>query len=390
MAEIYGRSRAYAPRGHERSCRWITSDACLLDALTGNQLSIAGAMPIVCSAGTVTPLALELMRDAGIDAASERRPFDPQRTAVNVARDQAANGEKLVVQHVYPPDELPAEAFWIEPSLLRYLNNKANLVEFATIEQRPRRRVCRGCDLFRDGAMPPLPMVLKVATEDSTGGGAAVAVCRCAADVVAAAEKFKDTAGNLVVEEFLSISRNPCLHFAVMPNSTVRYLGHAEQDVTDAGRYCGNWIERGGTLPQHAIDLAMQAVRRAAMLGYRGIAGIDLALLTDGRVLVLDLNFRVNGSTAAVLFAPAVWREHSSIGIMHLKSFSIPAGDGFDRALPAVRSSVNKRAIIPLNIFDARAAGYPDRAGRLLALVLGQSKQQVLANEASLAADGLV
>ena len=59
-------------------------------------------------------------------------------------------------------------------------------------------------------------------------------------------------------------------------------------------------------------------MRAAAARGYRGIAGIDVAFLEDGPPRVLDLNFRVNGSTAAAWLRSAVERERGA-GSMRLR-----------------------------------------------------------------------
>ena len=42
-------------------------------------------------------------------------------------------------------------------------------------------------------------------------------------------------------------------------------------------------------------------MKKAISLGYWGIAGIDIVIGEDNRVLVIDLNFRQNSSTGAVL-----------------------------------------------------------------------------------------
>jgi hypothetical protein len=66
-----------------------------------------------------------------------------------------------------------------------------------------------------------------------------------------------------------------------------------------------DWLPRRRTIPVADLPPASTLladvsaiVARGALLGYRGIVGIDVALLEEGSWLVLDLNFRVNGSTA--------------------------------------------------------------------------------------------
>ena len=71
------------------------------------------------------------------------------------------------------------------------------------------------------GAAQPLPIVLKAATDLSSGAGADVAICRTIDDLAAARERFAGCK-RLVVESCQSILRNLCLHYAVMPDGTTR------------------------------------------------------------------------------------------------------------------------------------------------------------------------
>jgi hypothetical protein len=171
-----------------------------------------------------------------------------------------------------------------------------------------------------------------------------------------------------------------------MPDGRVRYLGFADQDVTDGGKYRGNWMQLGASLPTVVVEVAQDVVRRAAALGYRGIAGIDMVLSSDGRVYVLDLNFRVNGSTAAVLLSPALHEERGPC-LMHLRGFK-GAGSANEMALIA-RGAVARGQMIPMSLFDAEAAGHRGGVSILRALVLGPDRDAILAIESELAAAGL-
>lgn len=384
MGEVYGPQRVYAPRAHSRACRWLSDDPALLDSLTGNQLSIVGAMPVVCSAGVATPAGLELLAEAGLEPAKNCQAYRGAADAVDICRKLAGRGNKLVLQHAHPSEALPPETQWIDPALLRYLNNKANLGALSPAGHVPRRAVVSR-EAFFSLEAPPLPFVLKAATDDSTGGGVAVMVCRTLDEVKAASAVFVHSE-RLVVEEFLTIRQNLCMHFAVTMDGTVLYTGFADQDVTEAGRYRGNWMRLGDVLPSRVVDVAREVVWNAASLGYRGIAGIDLAVTDDDRVMVVDLNFRVNGSTAAALLAPAIYHKFGA-GVMRLRGFR---GKGtFAELIAAARQAVRRGGLIPLGCFDPEAGGHAPQPPRLSGLVVGESEQDVAAQEAELAAAGL-
>jgi L-aspartate-L-methionine ligase len=384
--EVYGPGRTYAPRAHPQTCGWITRDPALLDWLTGNQLCVMGSMPVVCSAGATSPKSWELLAEAGIARASHPLTYTGEQKAFDVARGASDNG-RLVVQHAYPDGVVDPAAQWVRPELLSYLNNKANLPHLVPATHVPPRTVYARARAF--GVTPKLPVVFKAATDHSTGGGVAVAVCRTAQDVEKAAGQF-ESCTQVVVEDYLPIARNICMHFAVLPGGQSIYLGFADQDITEGGKYRGNWIELGARLPQATVDVALDVVRRGADLGYRGFVGIDIALLegdADGRrTQVIDLNFRVNGSTAATLLAPAI-RSAKGDGTLHLRTFV--GQNGFGPMIASGKAAARSGKLIPLSAFDPEAAGHPGVAPRLVGLVRAESRRDALNIEADLAQCGL-
>jgi hypothetical protein len=386
MAEVYGPSYVYAPRAHPKTCDWINRDPALLDALTGYQLSITGDMAVVCSAGVTTPPGLELLAEAGVQLAASRHLYRSEQHAIEIATRFAERGTKVVVQFIYPDGVLNDSALWIDPRLLAYLNNKANVGELVPAAHVASRRVMNSKTFFGRGAAQHFPIVLKVATDLSNGGGFDVAICRTIDDLAAAHKRFAGCE-RLVVESWQSILRNLCLHYAVMPDGTVRYLGFADQDIDANGRYRGNWISLGSTLPREVTDIGLAVVTRGALLGYRGFVGIDIAETDEAHWVVLDLNFRVNGSTAAALLAPAIQQAVGPCSL-HLRGFTCDAG--FMRLLTATRSALRRGSLIPLSTFDPTSAGHQDQPSRLSALIVAESQAGAHRIETELVASGLV
>jgi hypothetical protein len=385
MAEVYGLSHVYAPRAHPKTCDWIVRDPALLDAITGNQLPIASDMPVVCSAGVATPLGLELLEEAGLEPATSIHTYSDEQQAIEITTRFAECGKKIVVQHIYPTGVLNDATMWIHSQLLSYLNNKANLADLVYPANVPTRHVTTPEGFLSNKAAQSLPIVVKATTDLSSGGGADVVLCRTIDDLATAYERFAGCA-RLVVESYQPILRNLCLHYAVMPDGTSQYLGFADQDIDLNGRYRGNWILLGSTLPSEVIDIGLAIAQRGASLGYRGFVGIDIVATEDGRWMVLDLNFRVNGSTAAVLLARAI-QEAMGPCCLHLRSFACELS--FMHLLTATRSVLRSGNLIPLGTFDATAAGRAGQPSRLSALVIAESEASAHRVEKELASHGL-
>ena len=207
-------------------------------------------------------------------------------------------------------------------------------------------------------------------------------ICRSSADLCQA-ERLFSRCEQIVVEEMLEIRRNPCLNFAVMVDGEVRYLGFADQDIGPDGKYRGNWMEAASPIAQGAIDVAMEPVRRAAELGYCGVAGVDLAFTPDGAIYVLDLNFRLNGCTPMILLADAL-KDGGGAEVIHFRKLQGRLGG--DALADALTPFVRDGRLVPLSLFDAVAAGYPGKPASVQALTLGSSREEVLALEAEIVA----
>ena len=378
LSDIYGPGCIFYPRAIEGFSDWLPSGSDVLDSLTGGQLAIAGDLPVVCSQGFDTPAARELMALGGVEPAPAQIHFGAGEALAALSRSR---GGKIVMQHAWPRGALRGLEPWIALELIQYLNDKAKLGELVPAEHLPPRRIVGRAAYFA-GADRALPVALKVVTGQSNGGGCGVMICRSNDDVADAARLF-EKCDRIVVEQLLEIVRNPCLNFAVLRDGEVRYLGFADQDISREGKYRGNWMEENSPIPQAAIDIALEPVRRGAAMGYCGVAGVDLAFTPDGRILVLDLNFRLNGCTPMILLADSV-RARTGGGVIHFRK--LQGSVGADMLAEAIRPQVESGRVIPLNLFDPEAAGHAGKPGSMQALIVGMSRDEVRAAEAEIEA----
>ena len=386
LSEVYGPRHVYAPRAHWQTSQWIVPDTSMLDGITGNQLCVLGNMPIVCSAGVATAAWVELLTEFGFDAPDSIHTYSNAEDAIEQAKQFATSGYKVVVQHVYPEGVIAEKDFWVKRQLLSYLNNKANLAELVPTANMASRELMKPEAFFGNGAGRRLPIVLKVCTDYSTGGGADVAICRTAEELSIAKERFRGCE-LLVAEKLEEFVRNLCVNYAVLRDGSIRLLGFGEQDVDEMGRYRGNWFWPGWSVPAEVVELGTKIVKQAATSGYRGIAGIDILKSKDGRWVVLDLNFRTNGSTTPVLLAPTVWHQ---LGPCYLHFRSFVCKGGFELLIETARAALKSGNFVPLGALDARAARHADKPSRVWALVVGESQADILRVERGLAQRGLV
>jgi len=385
FADIFGTELLYSPRASPNACTWLPRDAAVLDMLTGNQLTILGTMPVLCAAGVSSPEALGLLHDAGFQVPAAPYRYRDGTDYLGLVSDLSESGRRIVVQHVHPITELAPDACWVPPAILSFLNNKGSLAELVDAPYRPARVIVATDRLMAALSPADFPVVVKAVTDESTGGGIDVLICGTADELDRAAVYFGACA-NVVVEDFIKIRRNLCLNYGVTVAGRITYLGCAEQ-VSDAqGRYHGNWIDAESEAPAVAVEAGVRVVRAGLDRGYWGCVGVDMAVKEDGRVVVFDMNFRLNGSTAALLLAESV---RSSLGqpVIRLRSWR---GKGtYREMLRAAYIAMGKGLLLPLNSYDPVAGRQPHAPPRMAGLIVGGSRAEVKEREGELAALGL-
>lgn len=385
MSQIYGEEVILSPRASPNACAWLPTGDAALDFLTGAPLCIIGSTPVLCSACVSTPEGLELLRHAGFPVAAEIYRFRDGADYLRQLKQLSGGDKKIALYHAHPAAEIEPESCLVSSGVLSFLNNKAHYEELVDASYLPRQRTLKSSSIVAELSEGPFPLVLKAATDESTGGGFDVAICRAASDLEQAA-LFLQSSAYVVVEEFLPMVRNLCLGYAVNGEGDITYLGCSEQVIDNHGKYLGNWIGVEIEAPGEAIALGEGIVREGFKRGYRGIVGMDMAVMENGRVLVFDLNFRVNGSSATLILAKSIYDNLGS-RIIRLKRLS--AQGTYREMLDAVYAAMDKGMMWPLNSYDPQAGGTPQAVPCLTALILGKTRDEVIRYEEILDAQGL-
>ena len=349
-----------------------TADPHLCDAYTGPMMAIADQTPVICSAGVASPCGLDLLRGAGVPVSREIRTYRSAEDFRRLVGEVIGNGERLLCQHVHDEDEVPAEACMVTPSLLRYLNNKANLPAIVGADGAPRRSSISPADVAALGVDES--WVLKVCSDDSSGGGYGVYVHQAGSAI--AQPGFVQPGAELIVEEYLDLVKNWCVHFCVEAIGAPRLLGATEQLISATGAYGGSRV--GGTvLPPAAAALCHAVAERARELGFIGYCGIDTALTSCGEVKVFDLNFRINASTPPLLVLNSIaesrgpsW-EGRGRWQTYRHSGSLP---GLTERLQDVYPA---GALVPIASYDPAFTAHGAGPSLLSALLIGDGEEEL-------------
>ena len=349
-----------------------TADPHLCDAYTGPIMAIADQTPTICSAAVASPCGLDLLAAAGVPVSREIRTYRTAEDFRRLVGDVLDNGERLLCQHVHDEDEVPAEACLVEPSLLRYLNNKANLPAIVGADGAPRRSSIAPEDVATLGVDES--WVLKVCSDESSGGGFGVYVHR--AGTAIARPAFVQPGAELIVEEYLDLVENWCVHFCVEAIGGPRLIGATEQIISATGAYGGSRV--GGTvLPPAAAGLCQSVAERARELGFIGFCGIDTGLTSSGELRIFDLNFRINASTPPLLVLNEIAASRGSAwegrGRWQTYRHEGPLPDLVKR-LEAVYPD---RALVPIASYDPAFTANGSGPSLLSALLLGDDEHDL-------------
>jgi hypothetical protein len=311
FADISGPEAVVSLRLHEGAGAWLPISPSTLDVMAAIPLTFGGERAVVCHAGCTTPGVQDLLASAG-HSLSRAVTYRSARELQAILADLAHRRRKIIVSHIPADNLLHPESYLVPPALQIELNHKANLPRY-TPSQHVLPRRCIPVPAVSDATKCPRepPVVLKPATVLPTGGGFAVVICRNHRDLEQGLAMFRQassTAEGVIVEEFRDFERSWCAQVAI-DDSRVVYLGAAAQVCSAEGRYLGNLCGIQHEAPAGVEHLALAIGNAGQAAGYRGFAGFDIGVDPHGQLWAFDLNFRVCGSLAQLLFHESLCRD---------------------------------------------------------------------------------
>ncbi|MDQ0061705.1 ATP-grasp domain-containing protein [Paenibacillus harenae] len=383
LEQIFGRGYVMNGRGSYHNSQWLPNEVSQ-DSSSGSLLTLAGDIPMLCHTDVRGESCLALLQAAGLRTGSNLLTYEDADSYYDWLKGLQQDGKSVIFNYAHLPDEFEPGQYWIKRELHLFLNNKRNLAELVPNRHVP-SRVLLSIDEFMNNDRLPYdyPCVVKAATDQPSGGGIEVVICRSEADLEQAKTLFR-SCSFVVAEQFLAIKKNFCIQFAQTHAGELVYLGSAEQIITEQGKYAGNWFDEHDQPPAEAVELCKQVMRKAVSLGYLGFAGIDTVITEDNQIYIIDLNFRQNGSTAALLYRNSVVSEW---GATVMKARKWKSDRAFGECKRAVESFISEKRLLPLCIFNPTVQT-AERPIFVSCVLVGNSKDEVMEAERQMQALG--
>ncbi|MGJ9381554.1 ATP-grasp domain-containing protein [Salipaludibacillus sp. CF4.18] len=370
LYDIYGPGYIFNQRASYKNRKWLP-DLVSQHSDTGRLLTIAGKIPILCHNRVIGPFSLSILKESGLQIADNLHIYYDEKSYYEKLKEFNQSKEKVVVNFPHLPEELNYDKYWIDPQLTSYLNNKGNLEDLVPKQNVAKRKVIAISDFLQGINFPfQLPIVVKAATNEPSGGGIEVVICKNNENLQYAKQLF-NSSNFVVLEELIPIQRNYCVQFAQTYKEELIYLGAAEQIIVE-GKYKGNWIVKKD-IPEEVIKLGEHIMEKAVSLGYRGVAGLDIVITDDNRIIAIDLNFRMNASTVAVLLKESIM-ESFQVNTLKFRGFKTHVG--LSKFESSIKSFIKQKKLIPISIYNPPHLN-SDEPIIIYSILIGNSKKEV-------------
>ena len=374
LTDVYGPGVAVCARPAAGDHRHRTT----VDALSARPIAVAGRTPVICSAGGTDPALLARLRDGGLPVGDDLRDFRDEAGLAARVTEAMADGLLISMEYPHPTELCPDDRVVKTGRLVGHLNNKATIGTIVAPRFHARRRLVTRADLA-EAAPEGESWVLKAATDDAHGGSLDVYLHEAGDRVAFPA--FTDVLGEFVVEEYLCLVRNWGVQLYVGPDAVARLLAVTEQRVDDTGVYVGGRFGAVSPPPADLLAECLAITRRAADAGYRGLCSLDCAETLDGRLVMLDLNFRITSGSIPLLALQSVRPDALDGYAESVKlTTTAPLADLLSHVDPALTAG----GVLITSGHDTTRTDNPVKASTLQLLVFGDDPDDVTARRSAL------
>ena len=350
------------------------------DVLSARPLSVAGDTPVISSAGGTERNLLAALRDGGLPVGNDPREFRTEAEFAARVSEALSDGLRLSMEYPQPTDLCPDERSVKSAELVGYLNNKASIGTFVDPRFQARRQIIATDDLAQ--ATPAeKSWVLKAATNAAHGASLDVYLHR-AGDLVAL-PAFTGLLREVVVEEYLDIHRNWGVQLYIAVDGQARLLAVTDQRIDADGIYTGGRFGLVVPLPADLLTECVAIAQRAADVGYRGVCSLDCAQTHDGRLVMLDLNFRITSGSIPLLALHTIRPDTLD---RPSESTKLTTAAPIAALLAALRPALQRGGLLITGGHDTRHTDNPIKQTTLHLLVFGDDPGDVTTRRTALEA----
>ncbi len=348
------------------------------DVLSARPLAIAADTPVITSAGGTDINLLAALRDGGLPVGTDPREFHSEAEFVTRVTEALSDGLRLSMEYPQPTALFPDERSVKSAELVGYLNNKASISTFVDPRFQARREIVT-IDELADATPAEKSWVLKAATNAAHGASLDVYLHRAGEPVILPA--FTDILTEVVVEEYLHIHRNWGIQLYVAADGRARLLAVTDQRIDADGIYTGGRFGLVVPLPADLLTECLAIAQRAADVGYRGVCSLDCAQTHDGRLVMLDLNFRITSGSIPLLALQTIRPDALD---RPSESTKLTTSAPIAALLAALRPALLRGGLLVTGGHDTRRTDNPINQTTLHLLVFGDDPEDVTTRRAKL------
>ncbi|CAM3528015.1 hypothetical protein KIPE111705_12620 [Kibdelosporangium persicum] len=350
------------------------------DVVSARPIAVAADTPVICSSGGTDPDLLAHIRDSGLPVGTDLREFRSEAEFACRVTEAISDGLLMSMEYPQPTALCPEERSLKSAHLVGHLNNKASITTLVDPRfQAGRSTVTR--EQLAAAAPAEKSWVLKAATDDAHGGSLDVYLHRAMENI--ALPEFTDVLDEFVVEEYLQIHDNWGLQFYVGTDARARLLAVSEQRVDVTGVYTGGRFGAVTDPPAELLAECLATAQRAADLGYRGLCSLDCVRTQDGRLAVLDLNFRITSGSIPLLALRSIRPDTLD---QPAESVKLTVSGPLTDLLGHVRPALAGHGLLVVAGHDTARTDNPVRQSALQLLVFGDDPAEVTARRRALEA----
>ncbi|MGX7419861.1 ATP-grasp domain-containing protein [Carnobacterium gallinarum] len=376
MNSIFDTEDIFNPRVSFDDYGFLPKNPQIFDMITGREFAIMGNQSIICSENVNQNDALELLKYAGLSIPKEIYRYKNPEEYHELLSTCAESNQTLIMQYPHKKSRLNYSTYHVSPEIILDLSDKTTLEKLVSLQHIPPREIIT-YDSLKELSFTK-PIVIKNGDGTPTAGGYGVYICMNAVDL-AEAILFFDKSPQVIIETYIHPEENFCVQFACSPSGEISYLGTTAQLILQGihkGNILGTVVEVNSAIVTEGISIMKKAFEQ----GFHGIAGFDVIISND-QFYFIDLNFRLNASTAPLLLMPFISQTYSKDNAQ-LSSFAFQ--HDYPKMLEELHKLVDSQTFIPLSIWNPEAYS-TETSSSVIGLTLFNTEAERIENSERLA-----